>query len=114
MTEQNGNEISFGMYFYTHCLSLFNNGNNKLTNEIFYYMYSFVLYIDKSIFIAGCAILAFIVTSLIIGLVYFGWIRNTTPCIIIENCFVKCYRYAIFGKTHIFSLHIKNKAKIIY
>eukprot|EP00105_Crassostrea_gigas_P031542 XP_011454272.1 PREDICTED: uncharacterized protein LOC105347075 isoform X2 [Crassostrea gigas] len=47
---------------------------------------------DESIFIAGCAVLAFIVMSIIIGLIYFGWIRNTTPCINVKNCFVKCYR----------------------
>lgn len=102
------------MYFYMYCLSLFNNGNNKLINEIFYYMYLFVLYIDKFIFIVGCVILVFIVMSIIIGLVYFGWICNMIFCIIIENCFVKCYRYVIFGKIYIFLLYIKNKVKIIY
>lgn len=114
MTEQNGNEILFGMYFHTHCLSLFYNGNNKLTNEIFYYMYSFVLYIDKSIFIAGCVVLAFIVTSIIIGLVYFGWIRNTTPCINVENCFVKMLQVCDIRKNSYIFVIYKNKAKIIY
>lgn len=46
---------------------------------------------DKSIFVAGCAVLAFIVMSIIIGLIYFGWIRNTTPCVNEGNCFVNCY-----------------------
>lgn len=58
--------------------------------------YLFVL--DKSIFVAGCAVLAFIVMSIIIGLIYFGWIRNTTPCVNEGNCFVNCYRYTLVDK----------------
>lgn len=67
--------------------------------------------LDKSIFVAGCAVLAFIVMSIIIGLIYFGWIRNTTPCVNEGNCFVNCYRYALVDK---FSNSIRTNIGVFF
>lgn len=54
--------------------------------------------LDKFIFVVGCVVLIFIVMSIIIGLIYFGWICNMIFCVNEGNCFVNCYRYMLVDK----------------